>query len=597
MKKIKIFSMLAAAMLAVASTSCNEVDTFEGMTVNGELGKPTAQESGSSVSTLSFMWDAVEGAVEYGYVLYDTKEKVISEGTTTETAAQFGKLQPATTYVLKVYAFGASTGDKGTSPAYVLEATTAAVDQLASPQGFQAASAEGVTTVSWDAVDNAYKYEYTLTQGEDVVTGKTSKTSVAFEGLKHLEYTIEVKALSKDEAYKDSYDGAFKFEVTATELWTVTGEQTVKIIDDLFELTLTAYDDGQYKLESWFGVSGYDLVFKLDENNVIIPWGAYEENNGTYTVPTGESLCPEVYLATSGNGVSIFDGTYGNGGALLFNITGYAGNNDPVFTWKAQVKALYSVNGTGHCSITGEDYEATLTVYNDGTAKIAHWYGVEDYDIEFSYNASTGYITGILNGLGWGDNANYEGIYTGLDVLDSTTKNYYMYVYWSYSGTPGYSTFDGDDGEGEIYFTTYRGGWGEYTFTWGSKYPSFDSLITNYDYATSLYDWTTTWESWTWYEWDGTWEWDRGEGFNEVLLYDFFYEYYPIIGVYNRAEGTITIQPTEAGYYTFAGTESDTTPVVGHVSEDGSTVTFDDYQYWYNGDIYTWGAETVFTRK
>lgn len=588
--------MLAATMLAAAFTSCNEVDPFDGMAIDGKLDPTEAVESGSTVSTLSFMWDEVENAVEYGYVLCDTKDKVIAEGTTTQTTAQFSKLQPATTYVLKVYAFGASTGDKGTSPAYVLEATTAATNQLASPSGFQAASAEGITTVSWNEVENAYKYVYTLKLGEEeVATGRTSKTSVDFEGLKHLEYTIEVTALSKQEAYIDSYEGAFKFEVTATEIWTVDGEQTIKIIDDAFELTLTAYDDGQYKLESWFGVDGFDLVFKLGENNVIIPWGAYEENNGVYTVPTGESAVPEVYLSTSGNGVSVFDGSYGDGGSLLFNVTSYAGQNDPVFTWKAQVKALYTVKGIGHCSITGEDYNATLTIYNNRTGKISSWYGVEDYDLEFEYNPSNGYITGILNGENWGDGENNEGVLTGLDEIDPDTYEYYMYVYWAYKGTPGYSTFRGDDGEGKIYLTTNCDGWGNYTFTWGSDYPTFDSLFTDYTYTTEYYFYED--DDWVWYDWDGEWSLDRGEGFNEILLYDFVWEYYPVVGVYNRQEGTITIQPTQVGYYILAGTESVESPVVGRVSEDGNTITFDDYQCYYGSWIYLWYAKTVFTRK
>lgn len=458
MKTAKLYSMLAVALTAMASfTACDDDDAFSNDGLKNPAMSPIASESGSSVSTLSFVWDPVEGAIQYGYALFDEVGNSIADGTTIGTSAKFSKLRPATTYTLKVYAFTDVNGNQASSPAYVMTATTAAVDQLSSPENIVYTYAGGESKITWDAVENASSYEVQLSCPSDTVYASVITNEVVLREFKHLEYKLSVTAVSGNEAYTDSYPAETKIDVAAETVWTVEGAQKVNMIGQEYTATLIAYDDATYKLASWFGVEGYDLYFKLGEGNVVIPWGDYEQDGDVYVIPTGLASIPAMRLYTTDDAASVFDGNYDDGGSIIFNTSGYAGVNDPLFTWVANLKVVYSVKGTGHCSITGADYEATFTLYNNGNGVIEGWYGVEGYNLEFTSDEN-GIITGFTNGIdGWGSSS-YEGIETGLEDY------YYMYCYFNKDR----SYVTGDGASGTVYIYTYNGGYGNYTFTWSN---------------------------------------------------------------------------------------------------------------------------------
>ena len=118
-------------------------------------------------------------------------------------------------------------------------------------------------------------------------------------------------------------------------------------------------------------------------------------------------------------------------------------------------------SGTYTSAGTGVSYPATLVAYDDGSYTIESPFGEEGYSISFTVDADSKEIsiTGVTP-----DQYGYYPIYV-------SSQNY-VTLYTS----SGYSEFNGDEYEGEVWFGAYTydndgnqiGGWGYDDFTWSS---------------------------------------------------------------------------------------------------------------------------------
>ena len=326
--------LMAALLLTTAFTACSSDDV-----VKTQLETPTVVEGDKTVSSLAFNWQAVSGATQYAYELYDADGKVVLGDVTSATSIITTGLQPNSTYTLKVWAYSAVGSDKTASPIATLTATTNAKVPLGNPVP-EAKAANGGVTISWPEVEHAtsYRYSYVDADGK-TMEGETATNSVTLTGLPIGEYTILIVATSTDEAYSDSAPIQLTFQRTKAESWRRSGTYTSAGTGVSYPATLVAYDDGSYTIESPFGEEGYSISFTVDaDSKEISITGVTPDQYGYY--PIYVSSQNYVTLYTSG-GFSEFNGdeyegevwfgayTYDNDG----NQIGGWGYDD--FTWSS----------------------------------------------------------------------------------------------------------------------------------------------------------------------------------------------------------------------------------------------------------------------
>lgn len=596
MKRYMKFAVVMACAVALGFTSCSDDDD----PIKSTLKEPVASNVSESVSSLSFQWDKVESATQYGYELTDPDGNLVVRDVTKQTSVVFTGLRPATTYTLGVWAYSKLYGDEGTSKIATITATTAATQPLAAPT-LSATVAAGVASVTWEPVPNATSYSYSYmvpdkaTGAEQEVTGETADTFLEISGLKiDNSYTVTVRALSTDEAYTESEPASVEFTVTHKETWKVEGTYTSAHLAKSFPVTMIAYDDNSYTLMAWYGVDYYNFDFAVDSNGLVTPNGNYERNaDGDYIIPTGVSEMPEVYISTDSN-PSVFTGTE-RSGEITIRTCNYDNGAD-TFVWKPSRQEIWRVHGTYHSAVTGEDYNETLIAYDDNTYILQPWYGVTGYDLEFKADpANHGSVDEIMNAEGYYDNGYWAntglaGDYYGMYIWPGYDKNYPDECSYIEGGRTG----------GELRLYVYAAGvagasWSVDTFTWGKSSVTIDDFVGEYSYVTSGQEFVTDYTNW--YDFDYTGNYTVTKSGDDSLVFDgFFWTDYPLVGKVDMENLTITFQPQEAGYYIFASSDGENVPMVATIDAQNLTVTFVDWNMWYGGYTYFYKTKTVFTK-
>lgn len=293
MKNFKILAMTLCCILAMGFAACSDDDDA----VKTALKDPALSNVSESVSSLTFSWDKVDNATQYGYELVDEAGEMVATDVTKGTSVKFTGLKPATTYTLSVWAYAPLYGEMSTSKIATLTGTTAATEPLAAPRP-EATVAAGVVTVTWEEVPHATSYIYSYpvldkaTAETNIVTGETSDTSVTIEGLDLTAHTFTVYATSTDEAYTDSPEATVSFTISHDELYTVTGKYTSAHLGQTFDVTMVAYDDNTYTLFAWYGVDYYNFDFSVNADGVIVPNSSYALNSpATISSPQVSALC------------------------------------------------------------------------------------------------------------------------------------------------------------------------------------------------------------------------------------------------------------------------------------------------------------------
>lgn len=319
MKKIYqiLFFCLLVASMGLTSCSSDDVEKTP-------LDAPTLAVGDTKVSSLAFNWQAVSGATQYAYELYDASDNVVLGDVTSATSMIATGLEPNSTYTLKVWAYADVKADKTTSPIATLTATTNAVKPLANPVP-EAKAGNGGVTISWPEVEHAtsYRYSYVNADGENV-QGETETNSVTLTGLPIGEYTITITATSDDEAYSDSEPIHLTFQRTKAEVWRKMGTYYSAGLDASFRAAIVAYDDGSYAIEAPFGEEGFEIGFTVPEGSEEIAPIATPDDYGYYSFYTSSQYYVSIYCA---DGYSKFTGDEKEGEVWFYSYTyDYDGN-------------------------------------------------------------------------------------------------------------------------------------------------------------------------------------------------------------------------------------------------------------------------------
>ena len=407
MKHTKTLAMLLSLALAGGFTACDSDDDLR-----QALSQPDVAQSDANYQSLSFSWEKVDHAVQYGYRLIDPNGRAVTSDVTQKTSVSISGLQPATTYTLDVWAFAAMDGDWSTPPAITLTATTDALVQLATP--VVTSSTDSGLTFLWDAVPNAVEYSYSVADAEGSVvrSDTTSDTYVTLSGMPNGEYTITVIALAHD-GYSQSEAATATGSILISELYRVEGTYRSAQLDSSWDATMVAYSDGSYSILAFYGVEGYNLDFKV---NASTPDDMFEITNGEYVndtaagyvtwqVPTGLSD-PAMLIAYPWSNYSSFEGDSQSGTVSIgcYHGANYAYWDTDTFTWPATatVDPMGAITGTfnnhfvGGSSLLNADYSweeidadgwtATIKKVDDETVEIdgLFWtdcpiYGIVDF--------------------------------------------------------------------------------------------------------------------------------------------------------------------------------------------------------------------------
>ncbi|MDE5997137.1 MAG: fibronectin type III domain-containing protein [Muribaculaceae bacterium] len=407
MKHIKIFAILCSLALAAGFTACNDNDD-----IKQPLDSPEVTQGNASYQSLSFSWDKVADAVQYGYRLIDPNGLAVKADVTQKTSVTFTGLLPSTTYTLEVWAFAGMDSDYSTPPAITLTATTDGLLQLTTP--VVTATSENGLTFLWDPIYDAITYSYIVTDSEGAIieSGTTENTYVHLSGLPNGEYSISVTALGHD-GYSDSAPAIATGVILVSELYRVEGTYHSAELDSSWTATMVAYSDNTYSILSFYGVEGYNLDFSVNAANsddmFTIINGEYVNDTAagyvTWQVPTGLSD-PSMLIAYPWYNYSYWEGDSQSGSVNIgcYHGANYAEWDYDTFTWPAVTDddPLAKITGTfknhfvGGSSINDNweweeidatDWQATILKIDDEIVEIdgLYWvdnpiYGIVDLD-------------------------------------------------------------------------------------------------------------------------------------------------------------------------------------------------------------------------
>ncbi|MDE6480035.1 MAG: hypothetical protein K2L45_07160 [Muribaculaceae bacterium] len=407
MKHTKTIAMLLSLACSIGFTACDsDTDLREA------LAQPSVTQGNSNYQSLSFSWEKVGNAIQYGYRLIDPNGRAVKADVTQKTSVQITGLQPATTYTLQVWAFACMDGDYSTPPAITLTATTAALEKLSTPTII--ASSENGVTFRWDAVPNALEYSYTVTDsdGATVISGITGDTFIQISGYPDGDYTISVTALGHD-GYSQSDTATATGTILVYEVYRVNGTYHSAELNSSWTATMVAFSDNTYSILAFYGVEGYNLDFSVNTSNAAdmfaITNGEYVNDTAagyvTWQVPTGLSE-PAMLIAYPWYNYCYFEGNAKSGSVNIgcYNGANYANWDYDTFTWDDNMSAItgtFTNHFSGGSSINdswtwenidADNWIATIEKLDDETVEIdgLFWtdcpvYGIVDF--------STGTIT------------------------------------------------------------------------------------------------------------------------------------------------------------------------------------------------------------
>ena len=452
MKRILTIARRAAAVLALAVlgaaalSSCKPDPT--------PLAAPQPKLSAATVSSLTFTWDKVSGASQYVYELFTPDGTSVKGDKTTGTTAEFTGLDENTSYVFSIVAYPADNDDDyAESPIGQCTGKTAAVTPLAKPVVKFEVGDDSVT-FSWDAVENAESYVYSLI-ADGGVAGATSETTATLKFDAPGTYTFYIYATSTNEAYSDSERTSVEFELTRIASWKAKGT-----FEDgggqIWIDELVAWSDGSYTLKNWYNVEGYDLDFVINEDGTI----------GVTNNISGEAAAP-VVEAANGKDISLYTGMYegyayssmdGNKDAGQLWFSSYETDGNCIFTWAPSVTmdavvGTYSQKSEGSEIFDGSNWveftstnDVTITKVDDTTVTVT---GImyKNYSLTAKLDAENATLTfEPQDWLGYYTFCAYDRpkapvyahIYNGKITLSNWTAYYSPYTYsyvWDASTT------------------------------------------------------------------------------------------------------------------------------------------------------------------
>ena len=225
----------------------------------------------------------------------------------------------------------------------------------------------------------------------------------------------------------------------------------------------------EYKIESWCGVEGYDIVFTLGDAGWVLDFdksSAYRsgpDGNGAVGLANGVegAVFPNSWFYPAGNyGYVEGDSSAGVASCWMYNFDGNWSEYRVV--WKEG-----SWSAKGRVAANGVEM-GTATIFYDidtGYYTLAGWYGVPGYDVVFKLRETGDWDIDYANSSACStpdgpDKNNAVGLWHGVEGAGASNCWFYVTDYYSY--------FNGGSGGGTAgcWIWTHVPEWGEYTFTW-----------------------------------------------------------------------------------------------------------------------------------
>jgi len=459
--------LLAMTLAAVTLASCSSDDKE---TAREELTQNGITLTASTVSSLSFEWEAVANASQYGYRLLNGDGEALEGGVTTDRAVSFTGLTDDTEYTFEVTSFATYDSQYKNGEAKTISVRTDKIVPLAAPVLASEVKNEKIS-VSWDAVENADKYYVKVTDSEGTERNDTiADTSYSLTGTVGLTYSVSVSADTEAEAYSQSEwataENLVPEKTPRTEIWRVTGTMDDQAIyKTQYTRTMIAYDDGTYIIQDYlYGGSGCDLQFKVDSYNMLdIQNGTYDSATGYYAVEYYPGYNAYIYPWYYNYYYSYFDRDKGS--LYFYAKDDYSNDGYCTFTWNPDdVKVSWVVKGKMldstiyGTSVSKNESEHTLIAYKDGSYKIPDWLGNEGYDLNF---------TPQDNGTLKLEGDNYADYGYCVSVPFYSDAQYGLYNVYLYNATMGSDWgLETDTDECEFWILAYYSDYGYFQFKW-----------------------------------------------------------------------------------------------------------------------------------
>jgi hypothetical protein len=205
MKLNKIFSLTLGVAMLSSLASCTDDEV-----ITTPLDAPVVTST-STFKSIDCTWKAVDGAVKYGYELYDAYGNLIVRDVTQDTKVTFTGLNYASDYTLNIWAYGVYLSSDGTSQANTFDLRTNDLQKLATPVLTITNPSDNSVKITWDEVENAEEYAYfiSLPNGLPYKSGTTTDTKLIYTGLTATgTYKLTVTATTTQEGFYGSSETA-----------------------------------------------------------------------------------------------------------------------------------------------------------------------------------------------------------------------------------------------------------------------------------------------------------------------------------------------------------------------------------------------------
>jgi hypothetical protein len=205
MKLYKYFNLALGVAMLASMSACSDDEVIQ-----TPLNAPVVTST-STYKSIDVSWNAVDGAVKYGYELYDAYGNLIVRDVTQDTNVTFSDLNYAADYTLNIWAYGVYQSEDGTSQANSFELRTNDLEKLATPVLTITNPSSSSVKIVWDEVANAEEYTYKITNpsGLPYKSGTTTNLQLIYTGITAAgTYTVEVTATTTQEGFYSSSETA-----------------------------------------------------------------------------------------------------------------------------------------------------------------------------------------------------------------------------------------------------------------------------------------------------------------------------------------------------------------------------------------------------